>query len=236
MLLAHAQGADLDQLAALFAVARLDGERDGALRRRVLLSLGAHNTAGSAAGYEYWARSVDGAEIVCATRRAPGQVSVVVGGAVSGEGAAALDAQPSLAVYRAVVAQLGRADVRPITDTVSVEALRVTPYVVTAALTLDAGADAASTRAASEASARAYCLSRHRCDPPDNAVYTSALTAALFVPGVASVSLAAPAADVDPPHGHAAWPTAGAVAAYGAAVPAADPVRHAADGVTVTVA
>ena len=235
VLLAHAEGADLDQLAALFAVARLPGESDGDLRRRTLLSLGAHNTAGSAAGYEYHARSA-GAALVCATRTAPGAVRVIVGGEVSGEGAAALDAQPSKALYDAVSAVLARPDVRPLTDTVAVQALRVHPYVVAAALTLDAGVDAAAVRAASEASARAYCLSRHRCAPPDNTVYRSALTAALFVEGVASVALTAPATDVDPDDHEAPWPTAAVSADYGVAAPTADPARHPADGIAVTVA
>ena len=235
VMLAHAEGADLDQLAALFAVARLAGESDGGLRRRVLLSLGAHNTAGSAAGYEYWARSA-GAALVCAVRQAPGTVRVVVGGEVAGEGAAALDAQPSKALYDDVVAVFARDDVRPVTDTVVVQALRVHPYRVQASLEVDAGADAAAVRAAAEASCRAYCLARHRCAPPDNTVHRSALIHSLFVAGVASVVLALPAADVDPDDHEAPWPTAQTAADYGAAVPAADPVRQPMDGVAVTVA
>ena len=51
VMLAYAAGADLDNLAALFAVRRLDGETDAALRARVLLALQGQSTAGPAAGY-----------------------------------------------------------------------------------------------------------------------------------------------------------------------------------------
>lgn len=235
VMLAHAVGADLDNLAALFAVERLAAESDDGLRRRVLLSLGAHNTAGSQAGYEFWARSVAGVGDVCAERSVPGAVRVVVGGEIAGEGAAALDAQPPLALYRAVAAVFERDDVRPLTDTVAVEALRVRPFRVDATLTLAAAADPATIVAAAAAACRAYCASRHRCGA-DNTVHRSALINSLFVPGVAAVDLTAPAADVDPASNEAPWPTAQTAAPYGGGVPAADPVRQPMDGVAVAAA
>ena len=245
VMLAHAEAADLDNLAVAFGVARLPGEADDALRQRVVRSLGAHNTAGSQAGYEYWARSVAGVGVVCATRKAPGVVRIVVGGDVTGEGAAALDAQPSKAVYDAVVAQFARADVRPITDTVEVDALWIRAYRVRATLTLEAGVVAAEAIAAATASVRAYCLRIHRCSPPDNTVRRNAIVSALFVAGVADVALTEPAADVPSGDGHPApWPTravpAGtvypAVTGPGRNEPAADPVRRPMDGIAVTVA
>ena len=234
-MLAHATEADLDNLAALFGVARLAGEGDAALRRRVVLSLGALNTAGSAAGYEYWARSA-GAGIVCVGSTAPGAVRVLVGGAVSGAGAAALDAQPSLALYRAVEAAFARDDVRPVTDTVLVRAMQVQPYRVDATLTLAAGADRAGTLARAEAAVRAYCVERHLCAPPSNRVYRTGLVAALSVAGVLSVALSQPSADVATSAYTLAWPTAQAAARYGSSVPVADPVRQPMDGVAVRAA
>lgn len=238
VMLAHAAGADLDNLAALFAVERLAGEDDAALRARVTASLGAHNTAGSAAGYEYWARSA-GADMVCVRRlsRDPaGTLRIWIGGAVTGEGAAALDARPSLALYRAVEAVLERPDVRPITDTVTLAGIGIHPYVVAATVSLDGGAPAEETRAAAEASLRAVCIELHHCVPPNNNVSRERLIAALFVPGVRDATLTAPAADVAVFGSEAAWPTTGASNRISAAPVAADPVRLPMDGVTVTVA
>lgn len=232
VMLPWSAGADLDNLAALFGVARAAGESDADLRRRVVLSLGAHNTAGSVAAYEYWARTA-GAGIVCVDSPAAGTARVVVGGAVAGEGAAVLDAQPSLALYGAVAAVFARDDVRPVTDVVQVRAMRVLPYRVTAEIVVEAGADAAAVRDASEAAVRAYCLSRHRCGAD---VHRSAAINALFAPGVESATLTAPAADVDPAADEAPWPTAGSAAVYGVAEPAAEPTRHPMDGIAVTVA
>ena len=219
VMLPWSTGADLDNLAALYGVARAAGESDADLRRRVVLSLGAHNTAG--------------AGIVCVDSPAAGTARVVVGGAVSGEGAAALDAQPSLALYGAAAAVFARDDVRPVTDAVQVRAMRVRPYRVTAEIAVEAGADAAAVRAASEAAVRAHCLGRHRCGAD---VHRSAVINALFAPGVESATLTAPAADVEPAADEAPWPTAGSAVVYGDAEPAAEPTRHPMDGIAVTVA
>ena len=78
-MLAYAGGADLDNLAALFAVERKDGEADAALRRRVLLALQGQSTAGPSAGYERIAlgahADVAGA---AAASPAPGNVTVTL--------------------------------------------------------------------------------------------------------------------------------------------------------------
>lgn len=238
-MLPHAAGGDLDNLAALFGVQRRAGETDAALRRRTTLSLGAHNTAGSIAGYEYWALRVPGVEHVCVSSPAAGQVSVVAVGAVEGEGAEALDAQVDSATVVALAAALSADEVRPIADQVGCYGVAVRAYRVAAAVTTVEGArDREAVRAASEASLRRYCLERHRCAPIGNDIRRGALFAALHVPGVESVALTAPADDVAMPDSQAGWPTAAVPVGtvYGGGASVAEPVRHPMTGITVTLA
>lgn len=56
-MLAYAAGPDLDHLAALLAVQRLDGESDERLRRRAQMALEGTTVAGSAASYVFHALS-----------------------------------------------------------------------------------------------------------------------------------------------------------------------------------
>ena len=190
-MLAHAAGADLTNLAALFAVERLPGESDDALRRRVVLSLGAHSTAGSAAGYEFHALSVAGIGYACARVDAPGTVRLTVSGEtpVGVLDAATPAPMPSAATMRAVAAAVGD-DVRPITDTVVVRRSNPVAYQIAASVRVDAAADAEATRRAAEASVRRAAAEVARCGPATtNDVWRSALVVALSVPGVVSVTL-----------------------------------------------
>lgn len=236
-----AEGADLDNLAALFGVARRAGEADAALRRRTTLSLGAHNTAGSAAGYEFWALQTPGVHHACVKRTGAGHVRVTGVGRVEGEGAAALDAQLDRATVAALRARLSGDTVRPIGDVLNVRGVRIQAYRVNAVVHTQATvADRAAVRAAAESSVRAFCLAKHRCPAPDgSAVRRDALFAALHVPGVERVELTAPAADVAVSGTEALWPTAAVAdgAEYGGGETPPEPVvRHPMTGVTVALA
>lgn len=77
VMLAYAGGGNLDGLAALFAVARKDGEADAALRRRVLLALQGQSTAGPAAGYRRIALGAH-ADIADAAAASPSPGNVTV--------------------------------------------------------------------------------------------------------------------------------------------------------------
>lgn len=240
-MLPTAEGADLDNLAALFGVERLPGgEADAALRERATLSLGAHNTAGSAAGYRYWALRVPGVHHVCVDSARPGEVRVIASGRVTGEGAAALDGQIDGATLAALRAALDADETRPVTDRLNARAVEIEAYRVTAALTLERDVPAGgreAVRAAAEASAREHCAREHECQ---GAVRRSAITAALHVPGVLSVALTEPAADFGPTTRFAPWPTVQVPAGseYGDGAPGPDdvPTRHPMDGITVTLA
>lgn len=77
-MLATATGADLDNVAANFGVARKDGESDADLRSRVLLTFEAMSTAGSRNAYTYHTMAVDGVRHCSITSPTPGVAHVHV--------------------------------------------------------------------------------------------------------------------------------------------------------------
>ncbi len=104
VMLAYAAGADLDNLAALFAVRRLDGETDAALRARVLLALQGQSTAGPEAGYRRIALGASpDVEDVAAASPSAGNVTLTVLPRI----ATALKALPSPITHAAVPAMSG---------------------------------------------------------------------------------------------------------------------------------
>lgn len=221
VLLASAGGNDLDQVAALLGVGRLDGEGDEPLRRRAQLAPDSYAAAGPEGAYRFFALAADPrVKDVGLESPAPTQVRVTVLGGDHPDGAA------DGALVATVAAALSGEEVRPMTDVVTVRAARVLPYLVTAALDVAPGPDREVVRQAAEDALRAYCLSVHAVGAT---VRRSALFAAAHVPGVVGVALAAPAADVVATAAQAPWCTAGSNAPYAA------PDTHPLDGITVTV-
>lgn len=200
LMLAFAAGADLDQLAALFGVERLEVtpanpatgaaavmESDDALRRRILLAPDSWSIAGPASAYVYHAlTAAPTLSDASATSPAPGEVVVAVLSA-SGDGSASAG---QIAAVEAVVNADG---VRPLTDLVTVQSAAIVPYTVQAAITLYAGPDSATILAAAQASLTAFVAAARRLGRD---VPRSALIAALHVGGVQKVALTQPAADV----------------------------------------
>ena len=185
--LATATAGDLDNVVAAMAVERNEGESDDRLRARALLAWDALSTAGSADAYRFHALSVPGVRDVHVSSPNPGEVLV---GVLSETAGGVADA----ALLAAVTAALSAETVRPVTDQVTVAAVAAVAYDVTAELTVPGGGpDAEAVREAAEAAVRAhvdaYAIGRD--------VYRSALIAACHVPGVTTVELTAPAADVD---------------------------------------
>lgn len=202
--LATAQGADLDNLAALFGVMRLilqpandqtgeaaDYEGDDALRRRVLLAPDSYSVAGPVTAYVYHALSAHGdVADAAATSPNPGEVIVSV---LSRIGDASVDGTAPAALIAAVEAVVNADDIRPLTDQVSVQSAVIVPFDITAELTLFSGPDTATISAAAHASL-VDLLENRRSIGLD--IPRSALFAALHVGGVAKVDLTSPAADV----------------------------------------
>lgn len=209
-MVAHAQGSDLDNLAANYGIKRLliahgnttavppvpdTYESDEALRARVVLSLEAHTTAGSRGSYVFHALSASGAvKDVAVHSLEPGTVNVAVLGR-AGNGVA----EPDL--VQTVVNALNADDVRPLCDTVSVRSAEIVDYRIVATLVVERGAGRQEVMEAARQAARAFADDAHQLGRDVN---RSAILAALHQPGVLKVVLAAPEQDMD-----LAWNQAG---------------------------
>lgn len=211
VMLAHAIGSDLDQLGANLGVARLvitpaDAstvpptaavmESDDDFRERILLSLEAYTTAGSAASYKFHARSASGQVLdAFPVSPTPGHVTVYV---LSRQDQG--DASEEL--LAAVRAALASETVRPLTDQVTVLSASIITYTIDATLVVDSGSDPAVVRAAAVADAQAYADSMHRlnADPSISGIYR-----ALHQPGVLRVTLNTPVSDITVSAGQAAY-------------------------------
>lgn len=186
LLLAFATGARLDHLAALFAVERLDGEADTALRQRVQLAPHSFSVAGPELAYVYWARSADpDVADATATSPTPGQVVVTV---LSATG----DGVPGSAVLDAVTEVLTGA-VRPLTDEVIVQAVTLVPFAIEAQLTVFAGPDQELILQTALAALETHLAAARKLGRD---VTRSALIAALHVANVQKVELVQPAGDI----------------------------------------
>lgn len=200
VMLAFAMDGDLDQLAALLGVKRLEiapadpeagtpavMEQDSDLRDRTQLAPQGYSVAGPEGAYRSHARAAHGSVLdASATSPAPGEVLVTV---LVREG----DGTPTPEVLTAVTAALRADDVRPLTDKVTVRGAGIVGYAVDAVLYTFAGPD--SSVVLKEAAKRLdkYVSETHRIG---REVTLSGIYAALHVDGVERVKLNAPRADV----------------------------------------
>lgn len=191
-LLAKARGADLEQVAANYNVARLvvtpaqDDkpavmESDDALRERAQMAFEGLSTAGPRNSYIFHARSADG-RVADATAESPSPAVVVVTiQALAGDGTAPAD------LVAAVQAYLSDDDRRPVADRLTVQGAQVLPYSINAVLHLaTTGAEAEPIRTAALARLNTLVRTRRRLGVE---VSASAIYAALHVEGVRKVSL-----------------------------------------------
>lgn len=202
VMLAYAQGADLDHLGAFFGVQRLVVtqanpnampavpqvmEDDDSFRARIQLAPRGYSVAGPVGAYVFHAKSADGQVLdAAATSPSPGRVVVSVL-ARAGSGV------PGADLLAKVLAAVNADDVRPLTDEVVVQAAGIVPYAIAATVYTLPGPDASSVLAAIQQRIAAYAESMHRIgrQPTLSGIY-----AALHIEGVARVQLASPAADV----------------------------------------
>lgn len=186
-MLAYAAGADLDHLAALLAVQRLDGESDERLRRRAQMALEGTTVAGSVGSYVFRAMGADNqVQDVGVDSPTPGTVRVTI---LSTEG----DGTPSAALLDAVRAALNAQDVRPLTDTVITQSAEVLPYQVHATLVTYPGPAAAAVATAARAALDTYVADARKLG---RSITRSGLFACLHQAGVQNVLLHSPAADI----------------------------------------
>lgn len=203
-MIAYATGADLDNLAALYAVTRLivtpadpdSGtpavmEGDDALRRRVLLAPDSFSVAGPESAYVFHALSADG-EVFDASATSP-EPGVVVVTVLARPTEDAPDGAASPELVALVDAALSADTVRPLTDQVIVQSADITAFAVVATLYVFAGPDRALILQTAQDSLDAWLADNRRLgrDAP-----RSAMIAALHVGGVQRVILTSPAEDL----------------------------------------
>ncbi len=199
-MLAYSTGTDLDQLAAYFGVTRLTitpadpahgiaavMEADADLRRRVLLAPDSFSTAGPTGAYVFHARSAAGA-VIDASATSPDAGKVLVSVLADTD-----DGTPDAATLDAVRNVLNSADVRPLTDQVTVQAATIVAFTVAATIRVYAGPDPDVVLSNARTRLDAYLADSRKLGRD---VTTSGLIAALMAPGVQGVTLSAPAADV----------------------------------------
>ncbi len=211
VMLAYAAGTDLDHLAALYGVTRLLAdpgdpeaippvlpvwESDARLRERVQMAPERLSVAGPEGAYRFHALSAD-ADVrdVAVSSPTPGSVLVTV---LSQQG----DGAPDQGMLDAVDAALTDRTVRPLTDSVSVQAATIIPWSIEAELALFDGPDPAVVLAAAEEAAAAYAAEQHMLGRD---ITLSGVYAALHRPGVQNVLLASPVDDITVEADEAAW-------------------------------
>jgi phage-related baseplate assembly protein len=215
VMLAYADGSDLDHLAANRYLERLTitpanpnsipptaavMESDTDLRRRIQLSFEGFTTAGSRGAYVFHALGAD-ADVLDADAYGPPETPGVVRVAVlsrTGSGAAGA---PLLA---AVLATLNAEQTRPLTDNVQVETAQILNYSIAASLTFYPGPDSAVVLQAAQDAVEAYAAANHRLGRD---VTLSGIYAALHQEGVQNVTLTSPSANVVAAWNQATWCT-----------------------------
>ncbi len=200
VMLAFAEGADLEHLAALFGLERLTisaadeeagtdavMENDPDLRERTQLAPQGISVAGPRAAYISLARAVDGRVLdVSVTRPQPGDVLISI---LTREGDGTADEE----LCRAVLAALSDEIVRPLNDTVLTASAQIVRYRIAAKLVTFRDFDAAVVLAAARKRLNAYLAATRRIG---REVAQSGIYAALHVEGVERVELLLPVANL----------------------------------------
>ncbi|MDE0109900.1 MAG: baseplate J/gp47 family protein [Bryobacterales bacterium] len=205
-MLPRATGTDLENLVALFGLKRetvIEAdpdadppveavmESDERLRRRALLWPASISTAGPESAYRFHALNADPrVKDVHVASPAPGSLAITILAAIIDP--ADTGAAPQ-ALLDTVKAALSEETVRPMGDILAVRSADIVDYRIEATLQVGSGPDSAVVLAAAQAAVRQAADSLHALG---RGTPRSVLIAALQAPGVLSVNLAAPAADV----------------------------------------
>lgn len=200
VMVAYANGADLDALAALFRVERFiitpadpDTntpavlETDDDLRRRMVLAPEGYSVAGPEGAYIYHALSAS-ADVLdaSATSPSPGRVVVSVLSR-TGNGTA------PQATLDAVAAKLTDESIRPLTDLVTVQSAAVVGFSIIATMYFFSGPDRAVVLAAARSRLDEYLANARKLGRDIN---RAGIIAALHPEGVQNVILQSPASDI----------------------------------------
>jgi phage-related baseplate assembly protein len=202
VMLAFATGSDLDQIGANFEVERLEVtpadpeaippveavmESDEDFRTRIQMAFEGITVAGSEGAYIFHSLSADGeVKDVGISSPLPGEVLVSV---LSRTG----DGTADSALIATVNAALNAKEVRPLTDNVTVQSATILSYSITASIKVYEGPDAQLILDTAMENAKALVEEQHKVG---HDIIRSAIFAALHVPGVHSVELTSPVADI----------------------------------------
>ncbi|MBN5375599.1 baseplate J/gp47 family protein [Serratia marcescens] len=198
-MLSHAEGTDLDNLAANLDTERLTitpetdtadavMESDEALRLRAQSAFEGMSVAGPSAAYEYFARSASGKVADArATSPAPAEVVIAI---LSTDG----DGTASPELLAAVTAAVNDEEVRPLGDRVTVRSADIVDYSIDAELFLYPGPESEPIINAAMASLRGFLADNDKKIGRD--VARSAISASLHVQGVQRVVLRLPSTDL----------------------------------------
>ena len=197
VMLTYALGADLENLGAFFGVTRnlitpanttvypaveAVYETDESLRYRITLALEGLSTAGPIGSYTFHALKVATIKDVAIAGPPdvdPGNVRVTLL-SYSGNGTV------SAGEIAAVSAELNTADVRPLTDVVTVQAAEVLTYKIAVQLAVYDGPDTEVLKAEALARLQAYADAAHKIGQD---IREAGIVAAAFVAGVENVTL-----------------------------------------------
>lgn len=187
VLLAASYGTNLDNIGAAFATPRNTGELDPAYQARIHSAPDAFSTAGSTGAYEYWANTiVPGMLDVSAVMVSPGTVQVTLL-------APGPTYQPTAQQIQTLSAFFTQANAAPLTDVVVVAGAKLVPTKITAVLTLYPGPAQSVVLAAANAALAKMMTANQKLG---YSLSRSAIMSALQQPGVETVNLTSPAADV----------------------------------------
>ncbi len=198
-MLSHAEGTDLDNLAANLDTQRLTitpetdtsdalMESDEALRLRAQSAFEGMSVAGPSAAYEYYARSASG-KVADAKATSPSPAEVVLA-ILSTDG----DGTASPELLAAVTAAVNDEEVRPLADRVTVRSADIVKYSIDATLYLYPGPESEPIINAADASLQKFLKQNDRKISRD--VARSAISASLHVQGVQRVVLNSPPDDI----------------------------------------
>lgn len=198
-MLSHAEGTDLDNLAANLDTERLTitpetdtsdavMESDEALRLRAQSAFEGMSVAGPSAAYEYFARSASG-KVADARATSPAPAEVVIAVLSTDD-----DGTASPELLAAVTAAVNDEEVRPLGDRVTVRSADIVDYSIDAELFLYPGPESEPIINAAMASLRGFLADNDKKIGRD--VARSAISASLHVQGVQRVVLRSPSTDL----------------------------------------
>ena len=186
-MLAYATASDLENLAAFYGVAKLDGETDDRLRQRTQLALEGFSTAGPSGAYIFHALSASNdVKSVSVKSPSPGQVLVTILSNI-GNGVA------PTSLINIVLSKLSEDDIRPLTDQVLVQSAAIINYTVQAIITVYSGPSSAVVETEARAALQNFISERHAIG---KIAAISGIYDALHVNGVKKVQLILPTADI----------------------------------------